>query len=715
MQRWRILCLFGCLMAGHLQAANTQAKLIVSAESARPGETVMAGIRLTMAPGWHTYWRNAGDSGSPTTITWSLPQGITAGDVQWPVPEKLAESDLTTYIYTQEVVLLVPLNLATNLRPGRVELQARVAWLECEKLCVQGTAEVKANLAIGDATKPSANAGFIASWQERMPKRDTRLLPRATWDQPPTGDTRPVILEAAFASPPARWDFFPYASDKYEVQAPTDVLPADGGVARLRKGVKKMGDGWPAQLPGVLVVFGETGGKTTGYEISPEVATLDGKSAVNKGQPTAAGNAPGIGQFSLFTMLVYAFLGGLILNVMPCVLPVIALKILGFVRESQAAPGKVRKLGLFYAMGVLVSFLALALLVLAVKAAGHDAGWGMQFGNPEFLVVLTILVTLVALNLFGVFEVNPGGKVLGTAAELASKSGAAGAFFNGVLATVLATPCTAPYLGTALGFAFAQSPAVIILMLMTVGVGLATPYVILSCQPAWLKFLPKPGVWMERFKIAMGFPMLATAMWLFSLTLVHYGGQRVLWLGLFLVVVGLAAWIYGEFVQRGGRRKGLAVGIVLVLLASGYGYGLEGQLRWRTPMSQTEVAGSLKESPEGIEWRGWSPEAVAQARAEGRPVLVDFTANWCLVCQVNKKVSLEIAEVRAKLKEIRAVALLGDYSTSPPRITAELKRFGRAGVPLVLVYPKEADRPPIVLPEILTPQRVLKALADAAG
>ena len=413
-------------------------------------------------------------------------------------------------------------------------------------------------------------------------------------------------------------------------------------------------------------------------------------------------------------MLLYAFIGGLILNIMPCVLPVIALKILGFVGESRSDPRHVRKLGLVYALGVLVSFLALAVVVIGVKAAGHRAGWGMQFGSPIFVVCLTTLVMLVALNLFGVFEVNLGGRALDAAGGLASKHGAAGAFFNGVLATVLATPCTAPFLSIALGFAFAQKAPVILLMFLAVGVGLAAPYVVLSWNPAWLKFLPKPGAWMEKFKIAMGFPMLATAVWLFNLAAGSYG-KSVLWLGVFLVAVAFAAWIFGEFVQRGRARKGLALMIILILLVGGYAFALESQLQWRQPMAAPDPTGSLKESADGIEWQHWSSEAVAEAQAAGRPVLVDFTADWCLTCQVNKKTSIEIPSVRAKLKSMNAVALLGDYTRFPDNITTELNHFNRAGVPLVLVYPKDPAAPPIVLPEILTPGTVLDALERAGS
>jgi thiol:disulfide interchange protein DsbD len=319
----------------------------------------------------------------------------------------------------------------------------------------------------------------------------------------------------------------------------------------------------------------------------------------------------------------------------------------------------------------------------------------------------------VALNLFGLFEINPGGRVLGAAGTLASKHGPAGAFFNGVLATILATPCTAPFLGAALGFAFTQATGIIVLMFLVVGLGLASPYVMLSWQPAWLKFLPKPGAWMERFKVAMGFPMLATAMWLFSLIPLHYG-RRTLWLGLFLVILALAAWIYGEFFQRQRTHRGLGLTVALVLLIGGFLYAVEAQLRWRSPVPDTSLAGSLKEGPDGIDWQPWSPAAVAQARAQGRPVFVDFTADWCLTCQANKKIAINIPSVRAKLKQTNAVSLLGDYTRLPDDITTELNRFGRAGVPLVLVYPKNPNHPPAVLPEVLTPGIVLDALDRAA-
>jgi len=276
--------------------------------------------------------------------------------------------------------------------------------------------------------------------------------------------------------------------------------------------------------------------------------------------------------------------------------------------------------------------------------------------------------------------------------SLASKHGAAGAFFNGVLATVLATPCTAPFLGAALGFAFAQNAAMIVLMFLTVGLGLALPYLILSWQPAWLKFLPKPGIWMEKFKIAMGFPMLATAIWLFSLLPIHYG-ERSWWLALFLVILAMAVWVFGEFVQRGRARRGLGLALAVALLIGGYVAIIEGKLEWRSAPAPNLSKNKSDHAPKGIAWQPWSPEAVAAARAEGRPVLIDFTADWCLTCNTIVKPALENAAVRKKIEETKSQPLLADYSSFAGNIGEELSRLGRAGVPVVVVYPKDPSKP----------------------
>ena len=703
-----LLALTLCAVCMSAEAAHTEARLLLSAETARPGETVMAGVQLRMEKGWHTYWRNSGGSGFPTTIDWQLPAGVTAEPIQWPPPQKLPDKELTTYIYEKEVVLLVPLKLAADLRPGSLEIQANVSWLECQVECVKGDAKVKSTVKVADETKASADANLLATWQKKLPKPGESLAAHAWWQDNAKNDLRSLVIEWSATGSIRDPDFYPDSDEKFEVQPITQRIPSDKEKVRLLATVKKSAGDWPEAISGVLVQT--SGTEPDAFDVKlrllpggpDNTARLDSSGAAD--QPVLAP--------ALWKMLLYALIGGLILNVMPCVLPVIALKILGFVGQAKDDPRRVRGLGLIYALGVLVSFLVLAGLVIGVKAAGHKAGWGMQFGNPQFLIVLTVLVTLVALNLFGLFEVNLSGRVLGAAGTLSSKHGPAGAFFNGVLATILATPCTAPFLGAALGFAFGQSALVIILIFLTVGVGLALPYVLLSWNPAWLKFLPKPGAWMEKFKIAMGFPMLATAFWLFSLIPIHYG-ERSWWLGIFLVIIALASWVFGEFVQRGRSARGMGMVVALALLITGYVGVIEGQLRWRSPeMLDSPMIG--KTGPKGIAWQAWSPEAVSKARAEGRPVLVDFTADWCLTCNAIIKPALESSSVRKSLEAIGAVALLGNYTRFPPDITDELHRFSRAGVPLVLIYPKNPEQPPTVLPEALTPGMVVSALEKAA-
>ena len=692
-----------------LAAHHTQVTLVLSADIARPGDTIWAGVDMKMEPGWHTYWKNPGAAGLATKIEWQLPPGVTAGEIQWPLPEKLPPIEVTTYGYENEVMLLVPITLGTNLPAGPLDLKVNVSWLECKEVCIPASKTVDATLGIDSEIKTSADTATVDSWKNKTPKANANIDVYAWWYNSTNADPRTLIIQVHPAQTDAV-DFFPDANDSFEIQPVTKLTHDEYSNSTIvNKSVKKYSGDWPKEISGVLVI--QSGNLRFGYEVKLPVSD---QAPADETIPTQTPSAGGAGETpALPLMLFYAFIGGLILNIMPCVLPVIALKILGFISEARSEPRRVRNLGLIYALGVLTSFFALAAVVIGVKAAGHHASWGMQFGSPVFIVCLTTLVTLVALNLFGVFEVTPGGRTMNAAGALASKHGAPGAFFNGALATTLATPCTAPILGTALGFAFSQAPATIVLVFLTVGLGLASPYVLLSWNPAWLKLLPKPGAWMEKFKIAMGFPMLATVVWLFNIAASSYG-KNVLWLGVFLVIVAFAAWIFGEFVQRGRSRKTAATIIALLLLIGGYAFALEKELDWREAMPENSAPGSLKESPNGVDWQAWSPEAVAQARAAGHPVLVDFTADWCLTCQVNKKLAIEIPSVRAKLKEINAVALAGDYTRFPDNITAVLNSYNHAGVPLVLVYPKNPDAPAIVLPQILTPGNVLDALDRAS-
>jgi thiol:disulfide interchange protein DsbD len=362
-----------------------------------------------------------------------------------------------------------------------------------------------------------------------------------------------------------------------------------------------------------------------------------------------------------------------------------------------------------YGAGVLASFIGLAVLAVLVQHLGGLASWGMVLQNQVCRAILTIVITLVALNLFGLFEVTMNGQVMSVAGHWASKSGTAGAFFNGVLATILATPCTAPFLGAALAFAFLQPPLIILLVFSAAGMGLAFPFVVVCLRPGWTRWLPKPGAWMEQFKKAMGFPMLATAVWLFWFTAPRYGKSGVLWFGLFLVLIAAVCWGWGEFVQRGARRRGLAATLAIGFLVVGYLYALEHQLKWRHPSAVTFDLHGRRTSG-GLAWEPWSPEAVAAARAAGHPVLVDFTADNCLNCQLNKRTSLDTSVTRAALESINGKAFLADFTDRDERIAMELRRYNRAGVPLVLVYSADSTTPPTILPPILTQAMVRNAL-----
>ncbi len=688
-------------------APRTQIELLLDHEEAKPGTTLIAAVSLRMPPKWHTYWANSGDSGGATKIKWQLPPGISAGPIQWPVPRKYVDADLVTYILENEALLLVPITIAANTSAGEVTLQAEVRWLECAEQCLPGQGEITTKLKIGPTDRASPASSDIQKAQAALPKPDPAIEVTGWWDGPgDTNDLRRFVLKFGPAADSNTIDFYGDAMADGRITGAT----TDAGDRTLIKTFEKSGDKWPASVSGLAVL-----GTAPNQRAVMVSAKLEDRAPGSTTTTSSSSTGPPAQTRGLLAILFAAFLGGLILNIMPCVLPVIALKILSFVKQSKQAPGRVKQLGVIYALGVWASFLVLAGLVIGIKQAGGAASWGMQFQNPVFLVALTSLVVLVSLNLFGLFEINLGGGAMDAAGQLTSREGPAGAFFNGVLATVLATPCTAPFLGLALGFAFASSAPVIILVFSTVALGLALPYVILSWNPAWLKILPKPGEWMEHFKQLMAFPMLATGAWIFSLAVPHFGKSGALYLGLFVVSLALAAYIFGQFGQRNLKSPMVGKFLALAVIVVAYVILLERGLGWRHPAAVQANASGIENKLGGIQWQSWSNDAVTAARKSGRPVLVDFTADWCLTCQVNKKTSIEIPSVVARIKELNILPLLGDYTLQNPAITAELARFGRAGVPLVIVFPADPSKDPIVLPEVLTPNIVLEALAKAKG
>ena len=702
--RWiGLLLLLGWMTGqGEMRAESaTRVELWTDQSTARPGSTVTAAIRLQMAEGWHIYWRHPGDEvGLKTRVEWTLPPGVTAGAIQWPVPDKTTEKEFDTLTYSGTVVLLVPIQIPAGQVLGPITLKAKVRWLECHEECVPGNATVETRVTVDNLSEVSVHLAEIQSARQRVPRTIQDLPIRAVWEASEGVVPRKLVISWKPGSGVSGFDVFPFEAvgGVAPVSIKTEYLDPQNGFLRIRKTVPVGDSGWPDRLEGLLVAKGaEPAAEPVEFSV-PIVAPL---ADLSTARPEPVSMA------ELLIKLLSAFVGGLILNVMPCVLPVLALKVLGFVQQAKEEPRRVRTLGLVYGAGVLASFLVLAGVALAVQAAGGTASWSAPFQNPVFRVLITVLITLVALNLFGVFELTLGGSAMQKASDLSSKEGWSGAFFNGVLAAVLATPCTAPFLASALAFAFLQPPLVILLFFVAIGAGLALPFVALCWEPAWLRFLPKPGVWMVRFKVGMGFPMLATAMWLFWFTAGRLGesGTGVLWFGLFLVVLASAAWVWGEFVQRSTRGRGWAMAIAALLLLAGYFGFLEGQLDWRTPAGRRV---------KGLEWQKWSAAAVEQARREGHPVMVDFTADSCLNCKWNKATAIEIDATRARIKELGVRVFEGDFTDGDPIIADELKKHGRRGVPLVLMYSADLAKAPELLPVVLTPGIVAEALQRAA-
>ncbi|HIL25657.1 MAG TPA: hypothetical protein EYG19_09715 [Verrucomicrobia bacterium] len=873
----RLISIFWVLSAGILSAqdfdfgAKTKVTLLVNPAVAKAGSTIEVGMRLKMPAGWHTYWRNAGENGTPTTIKWTLPKGIIAGEIRWPVPEKVEWLEMFTYAYHGEVMLIVPLTLAADLPAGEHLLKAKVDWLECEETCIPGEAAVSVKLIVGTEAKPGPHAGMFAKARDQWPATIAPEGLAAQWAGGANADGERILkLTVPVDSEETEVHFLPFSisGKKWEIAHATQLTKGENEFILSKTITSKTGQ-WPAEVRGVVRF--ETAGKVTSHETAFQIGAIepeenpfsffgDAKCQVSArldhvqataGSEVLAGvsfsipkhwhifwenpNAPGEppkfewtlpkgitageikwpehiqlemfgetanvyenqvmllapltvakdakhgdyeiglkvvwqecddktcvpqekelqltlkigseatlskapmefkawlakvpsesgstggGSFegdaakSIWYILSFAFLGGLILNVMPCVLPVISLKILGFVQQSQENPKHVRKLGVAYALGVLFSFLVLAGVMVAAKKATGMASWGTQMQNPYFNLVLMLVVALVAMNLFGVFEVTlGGGGAMSKANALASREGYLGAFFNGILATALATPCSAPFLAGGMGAALTQSNGVIIAAMSAVAAGLAFPYVLLSFKPNWLKFLPKPGNWMVQFKQIMGFPMLAAAVWLLSFTGPMFGKGGVLWLGGLMCVVALAAWIFGEFMQRNVSKSSLPLLACGVILAGGYYVTLEWGLDWRHPENRKTVGGGIEVKVDGVQWKKWSPEAVAEARAAGHPVLIDFTADWCGSCKFTKAAAIEVKSVVEKLAEIGGVAFLADWTNKDAVITKALHDHGRGAVPLVLVYPPKGEA--IILPPVMrNPEKVLEALEKASN
>jgi thiol:disulfide interchange protein/DsbC/DsbD-like thiol-disulfide interchange protein len=708
-----LLSLTVCLTAPGLHAQVVDgvelvhASLLADTTAVAPGKPFLVGLRLQMEPHWHTYWQYSGDAGLPTKISWQLPAAFRAGPLQWPLPEKISSAgDIENYGYSDDVLLLTEITPPAQIPPGNLTFKAKAEWLVCAQICVPGGKELDLTLPGGGAAQPD-NAALFAKYEA--------LLPHPYSEAAKFGVTRAVesndLVWRFVGLPPAQrqdLEFFPLPPDEVQIGHPvigdaTDLNGSDRVSVRLPiiSGIAAAG-----KVDGVLRVG--SGAQQSIWMLSshdlPPLESAAAPAAHHGAVATTPLTAPipAAAGGSFWSFLGIAFLGGLILNVMPCVLPVISLKLFTFIKQANDDPRRIFRMGLAYAAGVFTWFLGFAVLVVLLKAAGRQLGYAFQLQNPWFIVALVAITFVFALNLLGVFEVILPGAISNAAGEAAgSHGGYAGAFLQGILATVLGSACTAPFLGEALGFAFAQSGPVIVLMFAAIAAGMSTPFVLLAARPGWLKFLPRPGAWMERVKQATGFLMLGTVLWLLSV----FGGMRgvdaLIWAGVLLLVLSVACWVQGafnNFTASAGSRW--AARIVIVLLAV-FGGG------WCV---QQIAAARPDENGAGL--TNFQSQLDAALKTN-QLVFVDFTATWCVNCKVNERLVLDTAPVQAALRQRNAVFLKADWSTGQADVTKLLQQFHRAAVPLYVIYPAGNAAGAIVLPELLTQRLVLDGLAAA--
>jgi thiol:disulfide interchange protein/DsbC/DsbD-like thiol-disulfide interchange protein len=670
-----------------------RAALVAEHAAVRPGEKITVAVRQTITPGWHTYWKNPGDSGEATAIEWKLPEGVTATALEWPLPEAIPFGPLTNYGYSDQLLLLTDITVPQGLTGPSLTLSANVRWLVCKDICVPEETSVSLTLPVIDAglsPRSTPDAAVIAATRKALPQA-------APWPVRYESAGKSVVLKidalgAEQGATEAR--FFPLSWGQVANAAEQKASFSGGGLSlRMEKG--EAGLEGAAPLEGVLALdsTGPDGAKLRrGYVVSAQAAPASASTLAAASETASA-------DLGLGLALLFAFLGGLILNLMPCVFPVLSLKAYGL---AQGVAEKRRVGGLAYLAGVLASFGLIAAGLMALRSAGVAAGWGIQFQSPGFLLALIALFLALGLNMSGVFEI--GGSLTGAGDGLARREGLAGSFFTGVLATVVATPCTAPFMGAAVGYAFSQPPAGAIAVLMALGLGFAMPIVLLSMTPGLGRLLPRPGTWMVRFKQVMAFPLYATAAWLVWVLSVQQGSDGVMAAMITLVVVGFAAWLIGL-----GGRSALRTGIAAAIAA--LGIAASAAVLPDTP--QTGAAQSASTS-------GPSAEAFTQARldqliAEGKPVFVNFTAAWCITCKVNERVALNSERMAGVFKERGITYLKGDWTSANPEISAVLQSFGRAGVPLYLLYSGKPGSQPQVLPQLLTESIILGHIAELSS
>ena len=687
-----LLCLLLPALAPAQDAPHARVTLLADVQGVLPGQPFTLGIQFKLDRGWHIYWRNPGDSGQAPRIDWQLSAGFTAGDIEWPYPKQVSPPPVVTYGY-EDAVLLPVVVTTSAAAAGTIRLRGTVHYLVCKDLCLPEQAPLALDLPVLDRAQPDPTGQrAVAAARASLP----RQWPSVTVEAARFDDQ--VYLDWPATPGSGAVQFFPDREGQFRHSA-GQALERVGDRLRLTLTATKA----PFErLTGVLIdVRGwDAAGQVPALAVDVPVRTLD--AAPPAGQPvTVPANAPAAG---LALAAGFALLGGLILNLMPCVFPVLSVKVLSFVQLAHGDPGRVRRHGLAFMGGVLVSFWLLAGLLLALRAAGGGVGWGFQLQSPGFVAAMALLLTAVGLNLMGAFEVGLGlSRLAGSAPQPA---GYPGSFLTGVLAVLVATPCTAPFMGAALGFALARPAVEALLIFTALGLGMALPYLLLAEMPGLLARLPRPGAWMVTLRQGLAFPLFATAVWLVWVLGRQSGVDAVGLLLLAALGVGFAAWGVGH-VQRGARRW-LPGAVVLIGLGLAVVLGFAAAMR-PPALAPTPTGG--KASAAAIDWQPWSTPRVEQLRAAERPVFVDFTAAWCISCQVNKQVALDTDAVARRFAELGITALEADWTRYDPAITQALAGFGRSGVPLYVYYPPGSE--PRLLPALLTPAVVLEVLGNA--
>src|SRR5512142_1562567 len=687
--------------AAPARTGHVTAELVADRTALVPGATLTVALRLAIDDGWHTYWRNPGESGLPTTLAWRLPTGYRAGDIVWPAPRALPAGPLMNYGYEGEVFHLVPLTVPADAQPGtQATLAARADWLVCKETCIPEGADLALELPVAPDAGASKWHDAIDATKAALP----RPLP-ANWRASATANGPTIALEIAppaGVQDPGRLQFFANDERRIEASAPQRGGAAQDGGYVLTLPVSHDLAGAFTRLQGVLTAErGWTDDGRTVKAVALDVALAGTPVAGPK--PTLA-SAPldaggDVAGLSLPLAVAFALVGGLLLNLMPCVFPVLSLKALGLasaVHDRRA----LRNEGFAFAAGVVLAFAALGLGLAALRAAGEQLGWGFQLQSPAVVTALALLFFVMALNLSGVFEF--GSLVPSRLATWSHGNRHVNAFASGLLAVAIASPCTAPFMGAALGYALGERASVTLAVFVALGAGMALPYVLLAWFPQWRRALPRPGAWMLRLKQFLAFPLYATVAWLVWVLGAQVGNDAVIRIGIALVLVAFALWAWRAFAHA-ARRAWSALALLGVIAGALVAWPLFAGERMAAPAPEAA-------SRPANGWEPYSPDRVAALIAQGRTVFVDFTAAWCITCQVNERLVLNDAAVREAFARGGVALVRADWTRRDPAITAALTALGRSGVPAYVLYRK--DRSPQLLPEVLQRKTVLDAIAS---